>query len=81
VVDLVFLNVWPMSHIELLVYSIAPLISKGTYSTFVSLSSQIFAVESVTFGLFVDEFLSLDGLHVYVCADYAFTVTATGVSH
>lgn len=70
-----------MSHIELLVYSIAPLISKGTYSTFVSLSSQIFAVESVTFGLFVDEFLSLDGLHVYVCADYAFTVTATGVSH
>ena len=70
-----------MRHIELLVYSIPPLIGIGANSAFVSLSPQIFTVERVTVGFFVNQFLSFDGLHVNICSNYTFTVAYTGVSH
>ena len=71
----VVLNVGPMSDIEGLVDSIAPLLSLRTDSTVVFLGPKVFSVKSVAPGSLVNKLLRSHRLPIVLCSKHAAAIS------
>ena len=70
VIDQLVLDIWPVSHVELLVDCESPFIGISANSTYISLSSHVFTVISMAIRISIEKFLGFNSLSVDLSSNH-----------